>query len=117
MTVEPFKKPFSSVSEFGETINEDPSKTSFPSMLIFTLALLDSRFLSRIVYSEPKGRDITQKGKFVPRSQSYVEALRSMLGMHGFLATGSFQSAFGGIDTIKLSFQMAKLNVPLKKFI
>lgn len=64
---------------------------------------------------ETGGDDIIEKGKFAPKSQSYVEALRSMLAFHGFLTTGSFQSTFGGIDTIKLSFQMAKLNVPIKK--
>ena len=29
--------------------------------------------------------------------------------------TGSFQSAFGGVDSIALSFQMIKVNKPLKK--
>ncbi|MHA1147453.1 MAG: FAD-binding oxidoreductase [Promethearchaeota archaeon] len=72
------------------------------------------KVLTKIV-EETRGRDITKKGKFIPKSQSYVEALRSMLGFHGFIATGTFQSTFGGIDSIKLAFQMAKLNVPLKK--
>ncbi len=72
------------------------------------------KVLAKLV-EESGGVDITEKKKFVPRTQSYVEAIRSMLGFHGFIATGTFQSTFGGIDTIKLSFQMAKLNVPLKK--
>ncbi|MHA1380779.1 MAG: FAD-binding oxidoreductase [Candidatus Helarchaeota archaeon] len=67
------------------------------------------------ILEETKGKDLTAKGKIIPRSQSYVEALRSMLGYHGFLATGSFQSTFGGIDSIALSFQMVKLSIPLKK--
>ncbi|MHA1298036.1 MAG: FAD-binding oxidoreductase [Candidatus Helarchaeota archaeon] len=67
------------------------------------------------ILEETKGKDLTAKGKIVPRSQSYVEALRSMLGFHGFLATGTFQSAFGGIDSIGLSFKMVELNIPLKK--
>ncbi|MHA1405008.1 MAG: FAD-binding oxidoreductase, partial [Candidatus Helarchaeota archaeon] len=64
---------------------------------------------------ETGGRDFTTSGKFVPRSQSYVEALRSMLGIHAFLATGSFESTFGGMDSLTLAFRMAKENVVLKK--
>lgn len=67
------------------------------------------------ILEETNGKDFTAKGKIVPRSQCYVEALRSMLGYHGFIATGTFQSTFGGIDSIGLSFQMVKLNIPLKK--
>lgn len=67
------------------------------------------------VLEETNGKDLTASGKFVPRSQSYLEALRSMLGFHGFIASGAFQSSFGGIDSIGLSFQMVKLNIPVKK--
>ncbi|MHA1276279.1 MAG: FAD-binding oxidoreductase [Candidatus Helarchaeota archaeon] len=67
------------------------------------------------ILEETKGKDLTAMGKILPRSQCYVEALRSMLGYHGFLSTGTFQSTFGGIDSIGLSFNMVKLNKPLKK--
>ncbi|MBD3227956.1 MAG: FAD-binding protein [Candidatus Lokiarchaeota archaeon] len=67
------------------------------------------------ILEETKGKDLVQKGKFVPSSKAFVEAIRHMLAFHGFIATGSFQSTFGGIDSIGLSYQMVKLNIPLKK--
>ncbi|MHA1784668.1 MAG: FAD-binding oxidoreductase [Candidatus Helarchaeota archaeon] len=64
---------------------------------------------------ETKARDFIAKGKFKPKSRSYSEALRNMLGFHGFLASGSFQTTYGGIDSIALSYQMVKINIPIKK--
>ncbi|NVM52143.1 MAG: FAD-binding oxidoreductase [Candidatus Helarchaeota archaeon] len=64
---------------------------------------------------ETKGKDFSAKGKIVPTSLTYVEALRSALGFHAFLITGAFQSTFGGMDTIGLAFQMVKSNITLKK--
>ncbi len=64
---------------------------------------------------ETKGKDFTAKGKLVPKPVTYVEALRSALGVHAFLVSGAFQSTFGGFDTINLTFQMVKANIPLKK--
>lgn len=45
----------------------------------------------------------------------YAEALRSNLGLHCFLATGSMQSAEGGADTASVCLRSATMNVPLKK--
>ncbi len=66
------------------------------------------------IVEETKGKDMTAKGKIVPRNQCYVEALRSMLGLHAFLASGAFTSAFGGMDSIGVTITMARLNVPIK---
>lgn len=63
---------------------------------------------------ETNGKELSAR-KFVAKSLSYVEALRSMLGYHVFIVTGSFQSSFGGMDSIPLTFQMAKVDVPVKK--
>ena len=71
--------------------------------------------LFTILLEETKGKDFTAKGKLVPKPITYVEALRSALGFHAFLVSGAFQSTFGGIDTIQLTFQMVKANIPLKK--
>lgn len=43
--------------------------------------------------------------KVVPHSLFYAEALRSNLGHHGFLATGSFLSSGGSAETIDLCLQ------------
>ncbi|MHA1144368.1 MAG: FAD-binding oxidoreductase [Candidatus Helarchaeota archaeon] len=64
---------------------------------------------------ETKGKDMIAKKKLIPGSSAYSEALRNMMGFHGFLASGSFQTTFGGIDSIGLSYQMVKLNIPVKK--
>ena len=37
-----------------------------------------------------------------------------MLGLHAFMASGAFTSAFGGMDSIGVTMTMAKLNVPIK---
>ena len=62
---------------------------------------------------ETGGKDYTPKLKI--RNVSYAEALRCLLGFHGFLVSGAFQSVFGGMDTISLAVTMAQKNVPLKK--
>ncbi|NVM56108.1 MAG: FAD-binding oxidoreductase, partial [Candidatus Helarchaeota archaeon] len=62
---------------------------------------------------ETGGKDYTKKLKI--RDISYAEALRCLLGFHGFLITGAFQSTHGGMDTIDVAFKLAQLNVPLKK--
>ncbi|MGV9206175.1 MAG: FAD-binding oxidoreductase [Promethearchaeia archaeon] len=45
---------------------------------------------------------------FKPHSLFYAEALRSNLGHHGFLATGSFLSSGGSADTIDLCLNALK---------
>ncbi len=52
--------------------------------------------------------------KFNPPSISYAEALRSNLGLHGFIATGAFQSAHGVMDTLADCLKLAKENIPIK---
>ncbi len=66
------------------------------------------------IVEETGGKDFTKKGTLVPRNQCYVEALRSMLGLHAFLASGAFTSAFGGMDSIGVCITMAELNIPVK---
>lgn len=51
--------------------------------------------------------------QYTPRSIFYAEALRSNLGLHGFIATGGFQSSKGQCDTAKLVIHSAKLDIPL----
>ena len=66
------------------------------------------------ICQQTDGTDMVLNGKIKIRSQCYVEALRSMLGLHGFLASGAFISTFGGMDSLSLTVQMQKLNIPLK---
>jgi glycolate oxidase len=52
--------------------------------------------------------------KYTPDPVFYAEALRSNLGLHGFITTGSFQSSKGGSDTAALCLHSTKMNIPLK---
>ncbi|MBY9004528.1 MAG: FAD-binding oxidoreductase [Candidatus Lokiarchaeota archaeon] len=53
--------------------------------------------------------------KYTPNSLFYAEALRSNLGLHGFIATGGFQSSKGQCDTVKVCVKTTKESIPLKK--
>ncbi len=52
---------------------------------------------------------------YTPNPIFYAEALRSNLGLHGFIATGGFQSTKGVCDTAAVCLQSTKKNIPLKK--
>ena len=52
--------------------------------------------------------------KYTPNSMFYAEALRSNLGLHGFISTGGFQSAKGCCDTAALCLLSTKMNIPTK---
>ncbi|MHA1231208.1 MAG: FAD-binding oxidoreductase [Candidatus Helarchaeota archaeon] len=69
----------------------------------------------KAILEELKAKDLTMKGKYIPPNIAYAEALRSALGMHGFLATGAFQSTHGAMDTITLCRILMERNLPLKK--
>lgn len=53
--------------------------------------------------------------KFDVPDISHIEALRSALGMHGFIATGAFQSTHGAMDTLRFCRHLMQVNIPLKK--
>ena len=53
--------------------------------------------------------------KYIPESIFYAEALRSNLGLHGFITTGGFQSTKGGCDTAAMCLRSTKSNIRLKK--
>ena len=53
--------------------------------------------------------------KYTPNSLFYAEALRSNLGLHGFIATGGFQSSKGQCDTATVCLNTTKMSIPLKK--
>ncbi|MFX1325601.1 MAG: FAD-binding oxidoreductase [Promethearchaeota archaeon] len=52
---------------------------------------------------------------YTPNTIFYAEALRSNLGLHGFIATGGFQSSKGVADTAAVCLRSTKLNIPLKQ--
>lgn len=52
---------------------------------------------------------------YTPKPIFYAEALRSNLGLHGFIATGGFQSSKGCADTAAVCLKSTKMNIPLKK--
>jgi glycolate oxidase len=53
--------------------------------------------------------------KYNPTNLFYAEALRSNLGLHGFIATGGFQSSKGQCDTAAVCLKTTKMSIPLKK--
>ncbi|MFX0005722.1 MAG: FAD-binding oxidoreductase [Promethearchaeota archaeon] len=50
-----------------------------------------------------------------PNPIFYAEALRSNLGLHGFIATGGFQSSKGVADTAAVCLRSTKSNIQLKQ--
>jgi hypothetical protein len=58
-------------------------------------------------------KDIIGKS-YTPEPVFYAEALRSNLGLHGFITTGSFQSSKGGSDTAAVCLLSTKMSIPLK---
>jgi len=52
---------------------------------------------------------------YTPNPIFYAEALRSNLGLHGFVATGGFQSSKGVADTAAVCLRSTKSNISLKK--
>ncbi len=62
---------------------------------------------------ELKIKDIIGKS-YTPEPVFFAEALRSNLGLHGFITTGSFQSSKGGSDTAASCLLSTKMNIPVK---
>ena len=52
---------------------------------------------------------------YTPEPIFFAEALRSNLGLHGFITTGSFQSTGGSADTLALCLNALVNNIKLKK--
>ncbi|MHA2392794.1 MAG: hypothetical protein ACXAEX_12680, partial [Promethearchaeota archaeon] len=52
---------------------------------------------------------------YTPNPIFYAEALRSNLGLHGFIATGGFQSSKGVADTAAVGLRSTKSNISLKQ--
>jgi glycolate oxidase len=52
---------------------------------------------------------------YTPNPIFYAEALRSNLGLHGFIATGGFQSSKGVADTAAVCLRSTKSNIQLKQ--
>ena len=67
-----------------------------------------------LIMQRYKLKDIIGK-QYTPNSVFYGEALRSNLGLHGFIATGGFQSSCGVADSAKICLNTSQLNIPLKK--
>jgi len=67
------------------------------------------------VIKETGGKDLTAAKRIVPKSLSYAEGLRSLLGFHGFIIGTSFQSTHGGMETPDMCSRIIQANIPLKK--
>jgi len=72
-----------------------------------------TRVLSEII-KETGGEDLVEAGVVKPPSISYAEAVRNMLGSHAFRFTSCFQSTHGGMDTISMAINIAKVNKDIK---
>lgn len=66
------------------------------------------------ITKEMGGVDLVEKGVVKPSSISYAEAVRNMFGSHAFRFTSCFQSTHGGMDTISLAVNIAKVNKDIK---
>ena len=105
-------------AELPENISKTASLKKPLILLICAKTLREFDYQKKVLNAlleETGGKDFTASGKIVPKSQTYVEALRSALGFHAFIVSGAFQSTFGGMDTIALAFQQVKANIPVKQ--
>nr|MDO8100429.1 FAD-binding oxidoreductase [Candidatus Njordarchaeota archaeon] len=66
------------------------------------------------ITKEHGGSDLVEIGVVKPLSTSYAEAVRNMFGSHAFRFTSCFQSTHGGMDTISMAVNLAKVNKDIK---
>ena len=108
---------------FSNSIESLMDKLALGSMKAPLVVLITARTQREFNYKQKVMELLLNKLKlkniigtiYTPDSIFYGEALRSNLGLHGFIATGGFQSSEGGADTASVCLRSAKMNIPLKK--
>ena len=114
---------FAVMAIFSNSIESLMNKIAIGQMKAPIVIIITARTKREFAYKQ-KVMDLILKnfkikniiGKiYTPNPIFYAEALRSNLGLHGFIATGGFQSSKGVADTAAVCFRSTKSNIPLKK--
>ncbi len=114
---------FAVMAIFSNSIESLMDKLTIGRMKTPIVVLITGRTKREFEYKQKVMEQILQEFKlkniigkiYTPKPIFYAEALRSNLGLHGFIATGGFQSSKGGADTAAVCLRSTKMNIPLKK--
>ncbi|MHA1256017.1 MAG: FAD-binding oxidoreductase [Promethearchaeota archaeon] len=114
---------FAVMAIFAMSIEELMDKMAIGSMKVPLVVIITARTKREFEYKQKVMSMILEEMKltdiigtlYTPNSIFYAEALRSNLGLHGFIATGGFQSTKGVCDTAAVCLRSQKMNIPLKQ--
>jgi hypothetical protein len=98
-------------------------KVAIGQMKVPLVVLIAARTKREFEYKQKVMDFLLDEGKlkniigtiYTPKPIFFAEALRSNLGLHGFIATGGFQSSKGVADTANVCLRSTKSNIHLKK--
>ncbi|GAG14292.1 unnamed protein product, partial [marine sediment metagenome] len=114
---------FATMAIFANSIDNLMDKSSIGIMKVPIVILIAARTKREFDYKQKVLKMLLEElkltniigTKYIPESIFYAEALRSNLGLHGFITTGGFQSTKGGCDTAAMCLRSTELNIQLKK--
>jgi glycolate oxidase len=114
---------FAVMAIFATSIEDLMDKMAIGSMKVPLVVIITARTKREFEYKQKVMNMILDEMKltniigtlYTPNPIFYAEALRSNLGLHGFIATGGFQSTKGVCDTAAICLRSEQKNIPLKK--
>ncbi len=114
---------FAVMAIFSNSIESLMDKIAIGQMKAPLVVLITARTKREYTYKQKVMESMLQKLKlkniigklYTPKSIFYAEALRSNLGLHGFIATGGFQSTKGVADSAAVCLKSTKGNIQLKQ--
>ena len=114
---------FAVMAIFATSMEDLMDKMAIGSMQVPLVVIITARTNREFDYKQKVMSMILEEMKltniigklYTPNPIFYAEALRSNLGLHGFIATGGFQSTKGVCDTAAICLRSTKKNIPMKK--
>ena len=118
-----FLSGFAVMALFSNSIESLMDKIAIGRMKAPLVVIIAARSKREFEYKQKVMDNLLTKRKlkniigniYTPNPIFYAEALRSNLGLHGFIATGGFQSSKGVADTAAVCLRSTKSNISLKK--
>ena len=118
-----FLSGFAVMAIFSNSIESLMDKVAVGQMKVPLVVLIAARTKREFEYKQKVMDFLLDEGKlkniigtiYTPKPIFFAEALRSNLGLHGFIATGGFQSSKGVADTANVCLRSTKSNIHLKK--
>ncbi|MFX1388969.1 MAG: FAD-binding oxidoreductase [Promethearchaeota archaeon] len=118
-----FLSGFAVMAIFSNSIESLMDKISIGQLKAPLVVLIAARTKREFEYKQKVMNAILKNFKikniigkiFTPNPIFYAEALRSNLGLHGFIATGGFQSSKGVADTAAVCLRSTKSNIQSKQ--